>query len=71
MSAELRREAMRRKRRNHSPSFKAKVALAALKGDLTPRVTHSPAFCDRALGPREYVYLRAGKQTTTEARDAR
>ena len=26
---------MRRKRRNHSPSFKAKVALAALKGDLT------------------------------------
>jgi transposase len=35
MSVELRREAMRRKRRNHSPSFKAKVALAALKGDLT------------------------------------
>ncbi len=26
---------MRRKRRNHSPSFKAKVALAAVKGDLT------------------------------------
>lgn len=26
---------MRRKRRNHSASFKAKVALAALKGDLT------------------------------------
>lgn len=26
---------MRRKRRNHSPSFKAKVALAALKGDRT------------------------------------
>ncbi len=26
---------MRRKRRNHSPSFKAKVALAALKSDLT------------------------------------
>ncbi len=26
---------MRRKRRNHTPSFKAKVALAALKGDLT------------------------------------
>ena len=26
---------MRRKRRNHSPSFKAKVALAALKDDLT------------------------------------
>ena len=26
---------MRRKRRNHSPSFKAKVALAALKGDKT------------------------------------
>ena len=26
---------MRRKRRNHSPSFRAKVALAALKGDLT------------------------------------
>ena len=26
---------MRRKRRNHSPSFKAKVALEALKGDLT------------------------------------
>ncbi len=26
---------MRRKRRNHSPSFKAKVALSALRGDLT------------------------------------
>ena len=26
---------MRRKRRNHSPAFKAKVALAALKGDKT------------------------------------
>jgi transposase len=26
---------MRRKRRNHKPDFKAKVALAALKGDLT------------------------------------
>lgn len=26
---------MRRKRRNHTPSFKAKVALAALKGDRT------------------------------------
>jgi len=26
---------MRRKRRNHSPEFKAKVALAAIQGDLT------------------------------------
>ena len=26
---------MKRKRRNHSPSFKAKVALAALRGDKT------------------------------------
>ena len=26
---------MRRKRRNHKPDFKAKVALAALKGDMT------------------------------------
>ena len=26
---------MRRKRRNHLPSFKARVAIAALKGDLT------------------------------------
>jgi transposase-like protein len=26
---------MRRKRRNHSPAFKAKVALAALQGDKT------------------------------------
>lgn len=26
---------MRRKRRNHKPSFKAQVALTALKGDLT------------------------------------
>ena len=26
---------MRRKRRNHSPAFKAKVALAALRGDRT------------------------------------
>ena len=26
---------MRRKRRNHTPAFKAKVALAAIQGDLT------------------------------------
>ncbi len=26
---------MKRKRRNHKPEFKAKVALAALKGDMT------------------------------------
>jgi transposase len=26
---------MRRKRRNHNPSFKARVAIAAIKGDLT------------------------------------
>ena len=26
---------MRRKRQNHSPSFKAKVAIAAVKGDKT------------------------------------
>jgi len=31
----LRRKAMRRKRRTHSPEFKSKVALAAIKGDLT------------------------------------
>jgi transposase-like protein len=35
MSNMLWREAMRRKRRNHSPEFKAKVALAAIQGDLT------------------------------------
>ena len=35
MSATLRREAMRRKRRTHSPEFKAKVALAAIQGELT------------------------------------
>jgi transposase-like protein len=35
MSIVLRREAMRRKRRTHSPEFKAKVALAAVQGDLT------------------------------------
>jgi transposase-like protein len=35
MSPVLWREAMRRKRRTHSPEFKAKVALAALQGDLT------------------------------------
>ena len=29
------REAMRRTRRSHSPEFKAKVALAAIQGDLT------------------------------------
>ena len=29
------REAMRRKRRTHSPEFKAKVAMAAIQGDLT------------------------------------
>ena len=35
MSNMLWREAMRRKRRTHSPEFKAKVALAAVRGDLT------------------------------------
>jgi transposase-like protein len=36
MSNGLWREAMmKRKRRTHSPEFKSKVALAAIKGDLT------------------------------------
>jgi transposase-like protein len=35
MSLVLWREAMRRPRRNHSPEFKAKVALAAVQGDLS------------------------------------
>ena len=35
MSPVLRGETMRRPRRNHSSEFKAKVALAAIQGDLT------------------------------------
>ncbi len=35
MSHRLWREAVRRKRRTHSPEFKAKAALAAIQGDLT------------------------------------
>ncbi len=35
MSEVLWSEAMRRPRRNHSSEFKAKVALAAIQGDLT------------------------------------
>jgi transposase len=35
MSITLRSETMRRPRRNHSPEFKAKVALDAITGDLT------------------------------------
>jgi transposase len=35
MSNKLGREAMKRKRRTHSPEFKSKVALAAIQGDLT------------------------------------
>jgi transposase-like protein len=35
MSETLWREVMRRKRRTHSPEFKAKVALAAIQGELT------------------------------------
>jgi hypothetical protein len=35
MSKMLWRGAMRRKRRNHFPEFKAKVALTAIQGDLT------------------------------------
>jgi len=35
MSHVLWSEAMRRPRRNHSSEFKAKVALAAVQGDLT------------------------------------
>jgi len=31
----MRKQKMRRKRRNHSPAFKAKVAFAALKGEKT------------------------------------
>jgi transposase len=34
MSDKLWREAMRRKRRTHSPEFRAKVALAAMQSDL-------------------------------------
>jgi transposase-like protein len=35
MSNRLWREAIKRKRRTHSPEFKSKVAVAAIQGDLT------------------------------------
>ena len=41
---------MKRKRRTHSPEFKAKVALAAIQGDLTMAVfvNEVVAFTDHA-----------------------
>lgn len=36
----------RRRRRNHTPAFRAKVALAALKGEKT---LHSPDFAESVL----------------------
>ncbi len=43
---------MRRKRRNHSPSFKAKVALAAIQGDLTMENDFLERGLERIHGPR-------------------
>lgn len=42
---------MRRKRRNHAPGFKAKVALAALSGE----VARAELALDRVLGWSFYV----------------
>ena len=38
---------MRRKRRTHSPEFKAKVALAAIQGDLTMAELIKQVRCTR------------------------
>jgi hypothetical protein len=55
VSGKLWREAMKRKRRTHSPEFKAKVALAALQGDLTIEND----FLERGL---EWVHGPRGKK---------
>ncbi|HAT6325864.1 TPA: hypothetical protein JAJ74_003035 [Legionella pneumophila] len=42
---------MRRKRRNHSPSFKAKVAIAAIKGDKMVRSIINYKWLSNDWGP--------------------
>lgn len=54
---------MRKQRRNHSPSFKAKVALAALKGDKTLSELSSE------FGVHANQITQWKKQLTTEAAD--
>ena len=68
---------MRRKRRNHSPSFKAKVAIAAVKGDKTiaelaeQYEVHPNQISDwkkQLLDNAQTVFgLTQDKQNTTEA----
>jgi len=43
---------MRRKRRTHSSEFKAKVALAAIQGDLTMENDFLERGLERIHGPR-------------------
>jgi hypothetical protein len=43
---------MRRKRRTHSPEFKSKVALAAIKGDLTMVELVSKRSNETVIDPR-------------------
>ena len=52
----------RRTRRTHSPSFKAKVALAAVRGDRTLKNTKNcPVFSDHFLARRSATLKNAGK----------
>jgi hypothetical protein len=47
---------MRRKRRNHLPGFKAKVALAAIKGDRT--LAELAELAEQFDGYRQVNFLR-------------
>jgi hypothetical protein len=50
----------RRPRRNHAASFRAKVALAALKGEKTLGGWRSNSMCMPTRGPRRALFAGRG-----------
>ena len=51
---------MRRTRRNHAPGFKAKVALAAIKGDKTMSVAEANCLTSEITGLRGFLRSSGG-----------
>src|SRR5262245_8051710 len=71
MACESEETMSRRPRRNHTPAFKAKVSLAAIKGDLTiaqivPPTLPRASGCGWAFA--EYLNLRGYRDVVTEMR---
>lgn len=60
----------RRARRTHSPAFKAKVALTAVRGDKTLAEWRSSSICNSTRSPAGSSSCSVGDRRATDGRPA-